>query len=212
MVRRPSPGHFMRQLPLLQGSSLVQSLLLPVHLRSRFLERISVVLLPVVILRSSCHSSLFDKMSALSKEVDEKFQKTVDEKMMTSTALPRWGDVCRLGDLPDFHKSPKVNKSFSRLLDKPVFLSLEDTTKLETCVRGLIESQSFSLWLIATMFKFLKDFNCVPDDSVFRQLIASVTTALNSLVKASFFGCSLFAAGAEGVICFPSSGLYPSFC
>ena len=81
----------------------------------------------------------------------------------------------------------------SRLLDKTVSssryisLSLDDTAKLETCVIGLIELQSFSLWALATMFEFLKDSNCVPEDTVFRQLVASMTTALNSQEKASFF-------------------------
>ena len=85
----------------------------------------------------------------------------------------------------------KVNESFSRLLDKPVSssryiaLSLDDTLKLETCVCVLIESQSFCLWSIATMFEFLKDANCVPGDSIFRQLISSMTTTHNFQAKAS---------------------------
>ena len=41
--------------------------------------------------------SLFDKLSALSKEVNEKFRKAADEKTTMSTALPRWGDVYHLG-------------------------------------------------------------------------------------------------------------------
>ena len=54
-------------------------------------------------------------------------------KKEASFALPHWGDVYRLGDLPDFHKPPKVSENFSWLLDKPasssryVALSLEDT-------------------------------------------------------------------------------------
>ena len=36
------------------------------------------------------------------------------------------------------------------------------------------------------MFEFLKDFNCPSEDSVFHQLIASVTTALTSQANASF--------------------------
>ena len=75
--------------------------------------------------------------------------------------------------------------SFSRLLDKPVSLScyialsLDDTAKFETCIRGQIKSQSFSLWALAMIFEYLKDTNCVPDD-------ASMTTALNSQAKISF--------------------------
>ena len=130
-------------------------------------------------------------MPVLSKEVNEKFRKVADETK-TFTALPRWGDVYHLGDRPDLYKAPKVNERFSRLLDKPVFssryvaFSLEDTSKLEACVLGFIESQSFSLWSIATMFEFLKDANCLPEDSIFHQLIASMTAALNSQDKAPF--------------------------
>ena len=136
--------------------------------------------------------SLFDTMLSLSKQVNEKFQKTADDKMMMSSALPRWRDVYCLGDMPDYHKAPQLNESFSHLLDKPVAscrhvaLSIEDIAKLETCVWGLVESQSFSFWSIATMFEFLKHSYCVPQDLVFRQVIASMTTTVTSQVKASF--------------------------
>ena len=82
--------------------------------------------------------------------------------------------------------------SFSRLLDKPVSssryvaLSLDDTSKLETCVRGQIESQSFSLCALVTVFEYLKDANCVLDDAVFSQLVSSMTMALNYQAKVSF--------------------------
>ena len=134
----------------------------------------------------------FDKLLSVSKEVNEKFRKAADDKKKAPTALPRWGDVYRLGDLDASHKAPRVNESFSRLLDKAVSpsyyvaLSLDDTAKLETCVCGLTESQSFSLWALATMFEFLKDSSCVLEDTVLRQLIASMTTTLNSQAKASF--------------------------
>ena len=56
------------------------------------------------------------------------------------------GDVYRLGDLHDFYKAPKINGSFSHLLDKPVSISqyvsllLDESAKLEACTRGQIES------------------------------------------------------------------------
>ena len=108
------------------------------------------------------------------------------------SALPRWWDAYRLGDCPDYHKALRVNESFERLLDKPVSssrhvaLSLDDISKLETCARGLVEAQSFSLWSIAAMFKFLKDSNCVPEDSGFCQLISSLTKALTTQARTSY--------------------------
>ena len=46
--------------------------------------------------------------------------------------------------------------------------------------------QLFFLWFIVTMFKFLKDSNCVPEDSVFRQFISSMMTILTSQAKTAF--------------------------
>ena len=136
--------------------------------------------------------TLFGKLSSVLKEVSEKFHKVTDNKAAASTALLRWGDVYRLGDFDAFHRAFKVNKSFSWLLDKAVSssryvaLSVDDTARLETCIRSLIESQSFSLWALATKFEFLKDIKCVPEDDVFHQLVASMTMVLNSQAKATF--------------------------
>ena len=105
---------------------------------------------------------LFDKIRFLSKEVREKFRKAADKKKKRSSALPHWGDTYRLGDFPDYHKALMLNESFSHLLDKPVVssrhvaLSIDDITKLEACVMGLVEAQSFFLWSIATMLESLR--------------------------------------------------------
>ena len=131
-------------------------------------------------------------MSAVSKEIDEKFRKAADDKMNALSTLPHWGDVYRLRDLANFHNASKINESFSRLLHKPVStsrsvsLSLDGLAKLEACICGQIEFQSFSLLALATIFKFLKDSDCVPEDEVFHQLVSSMTTSLNSQAKASF--------------------------
>ena len=136
--------------------------------------------------------TLFDKMKSLSKQVSEKFCKAADERKKTSSSLPRWGDAYRLRDFPDYHKALRVSERFERLLDKPVSsfrhvaLSLDDISKLESCVRGLVEAQSFSLWSIAVMFEFLKDSNYVLEDSGFCQLISSLTKALTNQAQTSY--------------------------
>ena len=65
-------------------------------------------------------------------------------------------------------------------------MSLEDAAKLESCVRGQIESQSFSLWALASVFEFLRESDCVADSPVFHQLVTSMTSAINSQARASF--------------------------
>ena len=74
-------------------------------------------------------------MSAVSKEVNEKFRKAADNKKEASSALPHWGDIYCLGDLDDFYKAPKINENFPHMLSKGfttryVSLSLEDSAKL----------------------------------------------------------------------------------
>ena len=140
--------------------------------------------------------TLFEKLATVSKEVLEKFCKAADDDKKTSLALRTWGDVYRLSNLPDFYKVPKLNESFSQLLEKTlassctIALSLDETCKLEMCLRGMIESQSFSLWALSAVFKFLRDSNCVPDDSSFGHLVGSMTTAISAQAKASFAATS----------------------
>ena len=62
--------------------------------------------------------TLFDKLAVVSKEVLERFQKAALGKKKTSSALPGWGDVYRLSNLPEFHKASKLSESFSLLLEK----------------------------------------------------------------------------------------------
>ena len=131
--------------------------------------------------------SLFDKLAPVKQDIDDKFQKAADEKKKANNAVE---DLCKL------HKVPKINESFSRLLDKPVStshhvsLSSDELAKLWTCIREMIKSQSFSLWALASVFAFLKDSGCTPEDNIFHQLILSSTIPRNSQVKASFSAAS----------------------
>ena len=93
----------------------------------------------------------------------------------------------------DFHHAPKPNEKFSRLPDKQVSssrylaMTLDETTKLETCICGQLESQSFSLWAIAAIFASLKDSGAIPQGDSFGNLVNSLTLSLRSQAKASFF-------------------------
>ena len=105
--------------------------------------------------------------------------------------LPSWGEIYRMSDFPTFTKAPPVNDQFSRLLDKPlsssrhVSFSLEKCSRLETCIRGLVESQSYSSWAMAVVFAFLREAGVVPEDESFHRLVSSLSVALNSQAKAS---------------------------
>ena len=65
-------------------------------------------------------------------------------------------------------------------------MSLDECVKLESCVCGLVEAQSFSFWALATVFAFLKDSGCAPDNNIFYHLVTSLTVSLNAEAKAAF--------------------------
>ena len=136
--------------------------------------------------------SLFDKLAPLKQQVEARFAKAANDKKKVITALPKWSNVYRLGDLGDCHCAPKVNDSFSRLFDRQVSssrylaMSLDESTKLEACVRGQFESRSYSLWAIVAIFTSLKDAGGVPDDETLRHLVSNLTLSLQSQTKALF--------------------------
>ena len=55
------------------------------------------------------------------------------------------------------------------------------TAKLESCIRGKIESQA-----LAAILELLKESNCVLDGPVFHQLVSSMTASINSQARVSF--------------------------
>ena len=117
-----------------------------------------------------------------------------------------------------FHNAPKVNDSFSRLLTKQVSLaqslslSLDDSAKLEACIHGHIQSQSFSLWALAAVFEFLKDSNRIPEDSVFHQHVTNMTVAINAQARAAFFSASFLQQKRRETLVYPSSSSDSQVC
>ena len=103
------------------------------------------------------------------------------------------GDIYRLRDTPNSHTAAPLNPQFTRLLNKSVptsryvSLSLEDCSCLETCMRGLVESQSYASWAIASIFAFLRDASLLPSDEGFNKVVSSLSVALTAQAKASTF-------------------------
>ena len=96
------------------------------------------------------------------------------------TSVP-WEAICayRLCDFPVTTRLSAfmcVSQPVANFLH--VTLSVDYVSDFETYVRELVEAQFFSLWSIATMFDFLRDLDCVPQDSVFSQLSSSMFRAL----------------------------------
>ena len=95
-----------------------------------------------------------------------------------------------------FLQPPMIIGRFSLLHDRlvatshSVSLSFHESAKLEGCLHGMIESQSFSLWDLVSVFTFLKDYGCLPEGDFFHQLLLSLSVSLHSQAKASFSAAS----------------------
>ena len=123
--------------------------------------------------------------------VEERLRVAAQGRKKTFSVLPSWGEIYWMSDFPSFAKAPPVNGQFSRLLDKPlsssrhVSLSVEECSRLENCVHGLVESQSYSSWAMAAVFAFLHEAGIVPEEESFHCLVSRLLVTLNSQAKAS---------------------------
>ena len=87
--------------------------------------------------------SCFHKIKELMMDIDSKVTSNAKDQRRSRSVLPTWGDIYRLRDLTSSHAAAPLNHRFSRLLQKSVpslryvSLSLEDCTRLESCLRGL---------------------------------------------------------------------------
>ena len=143
--------------------------------------------------------SSFDRICSITSDVKERLAVASQGRKKAFSVLPSWGEIyCmsdfliyRMSDFLTFAKAPLVNNQFSRLLDKPlsssrhVSLSLEECSFLETCVRGLVESQSYLSWAVAAVFAYLREAGVAPEDKSFHRLVVSLSVNLNSQAKAS---------------------------
>ena len=137
--------------------------------------------------------SCFDRIHSIMAEVEDRVLASAHGRKKAICVLPSWGDIYRISYLPDFHKAPPVSEQFSRLLDKPhasshhIAMSIHKCARLETCIRGLVESQSLFLsWVMASVFAFLHYANLAPEDDGFYRLVSSLSVALNSQAKVLF--------------------------
>ena len=135
--------------------------------------------------------SCFHKIKELMMEIDSKVTSNAKDQRRSRSVLPTWGDIYRLRDLTSCHAAAPLNHQYSRLLQKSVpssryvSLSLEDCARLESCLRGLVESQSFSSWAMASLFAFLRDAGLSSDEG-FNKVVSSLSVALTAQAKASY--------------------------
>ena len=95
-------------------------------------------------------------------------------------------------DLPSSHAAAPLTPQYSHLLNKSVpssryvSLSLEDCARLESCLWGLVGSQPYASWALASLFAFLRDAGLSPSDDGFNKVVSSLSVALTAQAKASY--------------------------
>ena len=57
---------------------------------------------------------------------------------------------------------------------------------MESCLRGLVGSQSYASWAMASLFAFLRDAGLSPSDEGFNKVVSSLSVALTAQAKASY--------------------------
>ena len=141
---------------------------------------------PLVYLSNLCRMGKF--MVAIVRKVTS----NAKDQRRSYSVLPKWGDTSRLLDIPSSHAAIPPDPQFSRFLNrsvpssKYVSLSLEDCTRLESCLRWLVSSLSFASWAIVLYFAFLCYAGMSPSGDEFNNVGFSLSVALSVQAKTSY--------------------------
>ena len=69
---------------------------------------------------------------------------------------------------------------------RSVPMTVQDVMALESSVRAQLECQSFSFWVLAAIFRYLREVKFVPpDQEIFRQFVDSMSRSLSAQTRAS---------------------------
>ena len=69
---------------------------------------------------------------------------------------------------------------------RSINFSFDEATKVESLLKGIMESQSLAFWLLSALLHWLKELHFVlPDAALFAQLIQSLSLALVSASSSS---------------------------
>ena len=113
-----------------------------------------------------------ERFARVRMDVREKLSKIADEgKRKFTSVLGRKRGSYKVAEDDFLDKTPKINSAYSRLATPvstkaSVWISLEDVGKIETSIAGLVEAQSFSMWLLAGLLSYVIDCGFTPPDKL----------------------------------------------
>ena len=128
---------------------------------------------------------LYDRLKRLKEDLAFKVKAGAKESKKASTVLPRRRGAYKVVGEDALTPAPPLNELYRRLtFSKPsnnasVSVPLEELRRLEGALVSLQETQSFSFWLVAALFEYLRSNGFVPPDGpLFSRLEDSLSLAL----------------------------------
>ena len=120
--------------------------------------------------RESLRFPFTQRFSRVRVDVADSVAKVVEEGKKFSSLLRHRRGSYQVADDASFSSPPKPNPDFARLIGKAlpskVSLSIpqEHFTSMEAPVSSLPETQSFNMWLLGGLLRYIKDTGFVPLD------------------------------------------------
>lgn len=133
---------------------------------------------------ASSRLALYDRFSRIRDDAAEKLSEASKDLKRPSTVLHRRRPSYKIG-LNVLAASPILNDGFGRMCptrpssSSDCLVPLEEIRRLESSIIGLQEAQSFSAWLLAALFKHVRDNEFLsPQPALFNRLMSSLSTAM----------------------------------
>ena len=124
-------------------------------------------------------------MAHVRQAVTDRVAKLGGQGKRASAVFSRRRACYNIADEQHFVKPPVFNDLFNRLCMKScstnaqVSVPLEELRRLESAVVGLQEAQSFSFWLVSSLFGYVKESGFVPPDpALYSRLSSSLSMSL----------------------------------
>ena len=137
---------------------------------------------------------LYDRLVRVREDVQDSYAKAVRGGKRISGTLPHKRGVYKVADDPYLASPSTINPEFLRFAGKKlsdkssIYFMISEILKVEDSVKYLQSSQSFLLWLVSTLFMYLKDSDFSPrDPALFNKLSSSMSLALVNQAEASQF-------------------------
>ena len=128
---------------------------------------------------------LYDRVSEIRSDVTGRVAQVMGEGKGPSSLLPLKRKSFRVAEDDSFHRPPVMNVEVERIAGKTIpiredlTLPSDDVRRIETALITLQENQSFTLWLISSLFNLLHEEGYTSSDpEVLRKISSTLSLAV----------------------------------